>query len=69
MLVRAFLDDRRRGWWKVRLFGAAPEPPAPPPVNADDRTVVRAALAQVPRRQQGPSSRPGSRMTVIQFLV
>ncbi|MCU7728952.1 hypothetical protein ODJ79_35015 [Actinoplanes sp. KI2] len=28
MLVRAFLDDRRRGWWKVRLFDAVPEPPA-----------------------------------------
>jgi RNA polymerase sigma-70 factor (sigma-E family) len=52
MLVRAFLDDRRRGWWKVRLFGAAPESPAPPQANADDRAVVRAALAQVPRRQQ-----------------
>ena len=52
MLVRVFLDDRRRGWWKVRLFGAAPEPPAPPAASSDDRAVVRAALAQVSHRQQ-----------------
>src|SRR4051812_14182522 len=52
MLVRAFLDDRRRGWWKVRLFGGAPEPPPAPDGSPEDRTLVRAALAQVPPRQQ-----------------
>jgi RNA polymerase sigma-70 factor (sigma-E family) len=52
MLVRTFLDDRRRGWWKVRLFGSAPEPPPLEPGAPEDRTMVRAALAQVPPRQQ-----------------
>jgi hypothetical protein len=27
MLVRTFLDERRRGWWRVSLFGTAPERP------------------------------------------
>jgi RNA polymerase sigma-70 factor (sigma-E family) len=52
MLVRTFLDERRRGWWKVKLFGAAPERPEPAGVAAEERTVLRAALAQVPPRQQ-----------------
>ena len=52
MLVRTFLDERRRGWWKVRLFGAAPERPEPAGVAPEDRTVLRAALAEVPPRQQ-----------------
>jgi hypothetical protein len=25
MIVRAFLDDRRRGWWRVGLFAATPD--------------------------------------------
>jgi RNA polymerase sigma-70 factor (sigma-E family) len=52
MLVRAFLDDRRRGWWRVGLFAATPErlAPASPPV--EEQATVRAALAQVPARQQ-----------------
>ncbi|HWS32023.1 MAG TPA: SigE family RNA polymerase sigma factor [Actinoplanes sp.] len=51
MLVRVFLDDRRRGWWKVRLLTG----PAEPPVvdgNPEDRPAVRAALAKLPARQQ-----------------
>ena len=52
MLVRAFLDERRRGWWKVGLSGAAPERPAPADATAEDRTVLRAALSRVPPRQQ-----------------
>jgi hypothetical protein len=39
MLVRAFLDDRRRGWWKVRLLSAAPEPlPARAEHDLEERT-------------------------------
>ena len=45
MLVREFLDGRRRGWWKVRLFGSVTGP-------AEDPTAVRAALAKVPPHQQ-----------------
>jgi RNA polymerase sigma-70 factor (sigma-E family) len=52
MLVRTFLDERRRGWWRVRLFGAPPDTPAPPEQAVEDRTVLRAALAKVPPRQQ-----------------
>lgn len=52
MLVRTFVDERRRAWAKVLLFRYAPEPP---PVDAsafEDRQLVRAALARLPRRQQ-----------------
>ena len=51
MMVRAFLDDRRRGWWKVLLLGGAPEPAAGPGVT-EDRAMLRAALVRVPPRQQ-----------------
>lgn len=53
MLVRTFLDERRRGWWKVSL-GVLPDRPAPvaSPHGADDRALLRAALSQVPARQQ-----------------
>lgn len=52
MLVRAFLDEKRRGWWRVRLSGSAPERPAAAAGAAEDRTVLRAALARVAPRQQ-----------------
>ncbi|GAA2546663.1 SigE family RNA polymerase sigma factor [Winogradskya consettensis] len=51
ILVRTFLDDRRRGWWKV-LLGTSPERAAPAGAAVEDREVLRAALAQVPPRQQ-----------------
>ena len=53
MLVRTFLDERRRGWWRVRLPGAVPERPVVEAgASHDDRVVLRAALAEVPPRQQ-----------------
>jgi RNA polymerase sigma-70 factor (sigma-E family) len=52
MLVRTFLDERRRGWWKVKLSGAVPEPAEPAGVPSEDRAVLRAALSRVPARQQ-----------------
>ncbi|GIM91436.1 SigE family RNA polymerase sigma factor [Paractinoplanes toevensis] len=56
MMVRAFLDEKRRGWWRVRLWGAAPDRAASSSgatsSATDDRTVLRAALAKVPPRQQ-----------------
>ena len=53
MLVRTFLDEKRRGWWRVRLFGAAAdEPPPVNPAGVEDRTMLRAVLAKVPPRQQ-----------------
>ena len=52
MMVRVFLDEKRRGWWKVRLFGSPPERPAESPGALENRTVVRAALDRLPPRQQ-----------------
>jgi RNA polymerase sigma-70 factor (sigma-E family) len=52
MLVRTFIDERRLAWSRVRLFGEAPEPAPVSDTDAEDRQVVRAALALVPRRQQ-----------------
>jgi RNA polymerase sigma-70 factor (sigma-E family) len=52
MLVRVFLDDRRRGWWKVALPGWLPEPAAAIPGPAEDPHVLRAAIARLPPRQQ-----------------
>jgi RNA polymerase sigma-70 factor (sigma-E family) len=51
MLVRTFLDEKRRGWWRVRLLGSFPDR-APADAGApEDRTLLRAALAKVPPRQ------------------
>lgn len=52
VLVRAFLDERRRGWWRVNLLASAPDRPAPAHSPVEERTVVRAALARIPPRQQ-----------------
>jgi RNA polymerase sigma-70 factor (sigma-E family) len=52
MMVRAFIDEKRRGWWRVRLLGAPPERPDAVRGAAEDRTVLRAALARVAPRQQ-----------------
>ncbi|GIM91605.1 SigE family RNA polymerase sigma factor [Paractinoplanes toevensis] len=52
MLVRTFLDEKRRAWSRVRLFRDTPEPPPYEEGGAEDREVVRAALGQVPRRQR-----------------
>ncbi|GAA4248916.1 SigE family RNA polymerase sigma factor [Dactylosporangium darangshiense] len=53
MLVRTFLDERRRPWARVALTPwGPPEPPPAPPQGVDEALVLRAALARVPRRQQ-----------------
>ena len=52
MLVRTHLNERRLGWARVRLFGDTPESPPVEDGGAEDRQVLRVALAQVPRRQQ-----------------
>ncbi|GID95562.1 SigE family RNA polymerase sigma factor [Amorphoplanes digitatis] len=52
MIVRSFLDEKRRGWWRVGLFDSAPDRPTPEPAGFEEQTVVRAALSQVPPRQQ-----------------
>jgi RNA polymerase sigma-70 factor (sigma-E family) len=52
ILVRVFLDDRRRGWWKVALPGWLPEPAPSEPGEPEERHVLRTALAKLPPRQQ-----------------
>jgi RNA polymerase sigma-70 factor (sigma-E family) len=52
ILVRTFINERRRGWWKVRLFGnAVPELPTPGE-GLVEREVLRAALRRLTPRQQ-----------------
>lgn len=52
ILVRTFINERRRGWWKVRLFGGtAPELPEPG-AGLEERQVLRAALSRLTPNQQ-----------------
>jgi RNA polymerase sigma-70 factor (sigma-E family) len=55
MLVRAFVDEKRRPWTRVGLMAQTPER-ADPRAGLDDRVAeavaLRAALARVPARQQ-----------------
>ena len=60
ILIRVFLDERRRGWWKVALPGWLPEPAPGAPGGTEDRHVLRAALAKLPPRQQA--------VVVLRFL-
>ncbi len=53
MLIRSFLDERRRGWFRrVNLAGDALDRAAPESADPAQRLVVRQALAQVPPRQR-----------------
>ncbi|MBO0870987.1 MAG: SigE family RNA polymerase sigma factor [Micromonosporaceae bacterium] len=52
MLVRTFLNERRLAWSRVRLFRDTPDPAPVEEDGIEDRHVVRAALAEVPRRQR-----------------
>jgi len=52
MLLRTFLAEKRRPWARVGRFDYPPEDVAGPEPDADLRLVMRAALAQVPRRQR-----------------
>lgn len=52
VLVRHFLDTRRRGWWRVHLFGGPPDVRSTEDRGVEERTVLRDALAEVPPRQR-----------------
>jgi RNA polymerase sigma-70 factor (sigma-E family) len=52
MLIRTYLDERRLAWTRVRLFHSAPEPAPREDHGVEDRQIVRAELARVPRRQR-----------------
>jgi RNA polymerase sigma-70 factor (sigma-E family) len=62
MLVRVFLDERRRGWWKVALLDWLPERAAgtPPAGQVEEQSVVRTALMSLPPRQRA--------VVVLRFL-
>ena len=52
ILVRTFINERRRGWWKVRLFGAAAPDEPQPGAGLEEREVLRAALSRLTSKQQ-----------------
>jgi RNA polymerase sigma-70 factor (sigma-E family) len=52
ILVRTFINERRRGWWKVRLFGAAAPEEAQRSAGLEEREVLRAALSRLTANQQ-----------------
>jgi RNA polymerase sigma-70 factor (sigma-E family) len=52
ILVRVFFDSQRKGWWRVRLFGTAPDVRQTLDQPPEDRAALHAALAKVPPRQR-----------------
>jgi RNA polymerase sigma-70 factor (sigma-E family) len=52
ILIRTYIDDTRRPWSRVRLFGALPEREAVTGSGTEDRAVLRAALATLPAGQR-----------------
>ncbi|MEV4136416.1 SigE family RNA polymerase sigma factor [Dactylosporangium sp. NPDC049742] len=55
MVVRGFVDERRRTWFRVGLTAEPPDAPDPRSAAAEqvaEAVVLRAALARVPRRQR-----------------
>lgn len=52
ILVRLHIDESRRPWSRVRLFGAVPDRPDAARSGVEDRTVLRAALASLPAGQR-----------------
>lgn len=53
MLVRTFIDEKRRGWWRVRLCGVVSDRlPAAHGHAMEEHTALRGLLAKVPPRQQ-----------------
>lgn len=52
IVVNTFLSERRLGWSRVRLGELPPEVAAPEDASVEDRTVLRQALARLPKRQR-----------------
>jgi RNA polymerase sigma-70 factor (sigma-E family) len=51
VLVRTFLDEQRRGWWRVRLHGRPPEQAAAV-VDDSTRLTIQDALTRLAPRQR-----------------
>ncbi|MGC1210994.1 MAG: SigE family RNA polymerase sigma factor [Micromonospora sp.] len=52
ILIRAFLDERRRGWWRRERVGGEGVERTTPPDSPESRLVMLQALAAVPPRQR-----------------
>jgi RNA polymerase sigma-70 factor (sigma-E family) len=52
VLIRTFIDDGRRGWWRRERPQETPIEQAAVHASADDRLVLLQALAGVPPRQR-----------------
>jgi len=52
VLIRAFIDDGRRGWWRRERPQEISVERAAEQVHTDDRLVLLQALAEVPPRQR-----------------
>jgi len=52
VLIRTYIDDGRRGWWRRERPQETPLDRAGPAVSADDRLMLMRALAEVPPRQR-----------------
>ena len=52
VLIRTFIDDGRRGWWRRERPQEIPVDHEAAPAPADDRLMLLQALAKVPARQR-----------------
>ncbi|MFJ6198705.1 SigE family RNA polymerase sigma factor [Micromonospora sp. NPDC092111] len=52
ILIRAFLDERRRGWWRRERVGGNDAERPTPPDSPENRLMMLQALAVVPPRQR-----------------
>lgn len=52
ILIRVYIDETRRPWFRVRLFGEPPEDASAVDGPTEDRPAVQAALATLPAGQR-----------------
>lgn len=52
MLVHAFLNEKRRPWYRISLLADVPDERQTVEPRPEDRAVLVAALAQLPQRQR-----------------
>jgi len=52
VLLRAWLDERRRPWHRVRTHAEVPDHAAPPEYDVADRMAVLTLLAELPARRR-----------------
>jgi RNA polymerase sigma-70 factor (sigma-E family) len=52
VLLREFISERRLPWWRVKLVADHADVAHAPTADTDQRLVLQAALAKLPRRQR-----------------